>query len=137
MAVEKSRQEQAIGVINEYLTAADICIKNERSGSGVLGYPAALLLLCSVDALGQGVLPKTQELTRLDVLADPLFDSVLTVDQARQLKNWYRHLLTHTGTMAVGVPFGAGWLMTPLILRWHRTFVRRGVGRRASGRTAR
>jgi hypothetical protein len=28
-------------------------------------------------------------------------------------------------------------LMTPLILRWHRTFVRRGVGRRASGRTAR
>jgi hypothetical protein len=28
-------------------------------------------------------------------------------------------------------------LMTPLILRWHRTFVRRGVERRASGRTAR
>ena len=28
-------------------------------------------------------------------------------------------------------------LMTPLILRWHRTFVRRWVGRRASGRTAR
>ena len=27
-------------------------------------------------------------------------------------------------------------LMTPLILRWHRTFVRRGVGLRASGRTA-
>ena len=49
----------------------------------VLGYPAALLLLCSVDAIGQGVLPKTQELTRLDVLADPLFDSVLTVRELR------------------------------------------------------
>jgi hypothetical protein len=34
-------------------------------------------------------------------------------------------------------PIGDLYLMTPLILRWHRTFVRRGVGRRASGRTAR
>jgi hypothetical protein len=32
---------------------------------------------------------------------------------------------------------GSDALMTPLILRWHRTFVRRGVGRFASGRTAR
>ena len=31
---------------------------------------------------------------------------------------------------------GGVHLMTPLILRWHRTFVRRGAGLRASGRTA-
>jgi NAD(P)-dependent dehydrogenase (short-subunit alcohol dehydrogenase family) len=30
---------------------------------------------------------------------------------------------------------GGRTLMTPLILRWHRTFVRRGAGLRASGRT--
>ena len=34
------------------------------------------------------------------------------------------------------VRFRLRGLMTPLILRWHRTFVRRGVGLRASGRTA-
>ena len=42
--------------------------------------------------------------------------------------------------MAIQKPpnsLGAWELMTPLILRWHRTFVRRGVERRASGRTAR
>jgi hypothetical protein len=32
--------------------------------------------------------------------------------------------------------YQARHLMTPLILRWHRTFVGRGVGLRASGRTA-
>ena len=111
MAAEKSLREQAIGVIDEYLRAADICIKTAKPGGGILGYPAALLLLCATDAIGHGVLSDNREFTRLDVLADPLFGRALTLDQARQVKKWYRHLLAHTGTMALGVhlePDGQG-----------------------------
>ncbi len=103
MAAEKSLREQAIGVIDEYLRAADICIKTTKPGDGILGYPAVLLLLCATDAIGHGVLADNGEFTRLDVLAEPLFGPALTADQARNVKNWYRNLLTHTGTMALGV----------------------------------
>jgi len=103
VAAEKSLREQAIGVIDEYLRAADICIKTAKPGGGILGYPAALLLLCATDAIGHGALPDNGQFTRLDVLADPLFGPALSADQARQVKNWYRHLLAHTGTMALGV----------------------------------
>lgn len=103
MAAEKSLREQAIGVIDEYLRAADICIKTAKPGGGILGYPAVLLLLCATDAIGHGVLPSNEEFTRLDVLADPLFGPALLPDQVKKVKNWYRHLLAHTGTMALGV----------------------------------
>jgi hypothetical protein len=103
LAQEKSPRDQAIGVIDEYLTAANTCIKTEKPDGGILGYPAALLLLCSTDAIGHGVLDANGDLTRLDVLAHPLFGPALTVAQANQVKDWYRHLLVHTGTMAAGV----------------------------------
>jgi hypothetical protein len=108
LAQERSQREQAIGVIDEYLMAADICIKKVKPDGGVLGYPAALLLLCAVDAIGHGVLPPNDDFTRLDVLATENFGSVLTKDQAKQVKEWYRHLLAHTGTMAVGVHLEPG-----------------------------
>lgn len=103
MAKERSPEQQAIGVIDEYLTAADMCIGTLKPDGGILGYPAVLLLLCATDAISHGVLPPSRDFTRLDVLADPLFGPALAANQARQLKNWYRHLLAHTGTMAVGV----------------------------------
>jgi hypothetical protein len=103
MAKEKSRQEQAIGVIEEYLTAAEMCIKTTKADGRILGYPAVLLLLSATDAIGHGVLPYNQDKTRLDVLATKHFGSALTSSQATQVTNWYRHLLAHTGTMMTDV----------------------------------
>jgi hypothetical protein len=103
VSAERLFREKAIGVIDEYLTAADICIKTSKPVGGILGYPATLLLLCATDAIGHGVLPDNGEFTRLDVLAEPLFGPALSPVQARQVKNWYRHLLAHTGTMVRGV----------------------------------
>ncbi len=102
MTTESTTREQAITAIDEYLRASEICINVMKSNGG-LGYAATLLLLCATDAIGHGVLPDNGDSTRLDVLAGPPFDNVLSVDQARQVKNWYRHLLTHTATMAIGV----------------------------------
>jgi len=107
MTTEDAIREQAITAIGEYLRASEICIDTVKSGGG-LGYAATLLLLCAADAIGHGVLPDNGDFTRLDVLADPLFDQVLSPDQARQVKNWYRHLLAHTATMAIGVHLEPG-----------------------------
>jgi hypothetical protein len=126
MAKEKSPQEQAIGVIDEYLTAAGICINTAKADGGILGYPAVLLLLCATDAIGHGVLPDNGNFTRLDVLADALFGPALNSDQATKVKNWYRHLLAHTGTMAIGVhlepdvqgqPFDFDTTGAPILIR--------------------
>lgn len=103
MAIEQTRRQQAIGAIDEYLLAAGICIRTSKPGGGILGYPAALLLLCAADAIGQGALPNNRKDTRLDVLGNPLFGQVLTYAQADQVTKWYRHLLAHSATMAAGV----------------------------------
>ncbi len=103
MANVKSRREQAIGVIDEYLRAAKICIDTMKPDGSMLGYPATLLLLCATDAIGNGVKSGTNGDTRLDVLATSLFNNVLHTYQVKHFTEWYRNLLAHTATLAVGV----------------------------------
>jgi hypothetical protein len=93
VAIEQSSRDQAVGAIDEYLVAAGICIKTTKPNGG----------MCATDAIGHGVLPANGDFTRLDVLADPLFGSVLTVAQAKQVKEWYRNCLVHSAMIAVGV----------------------------------
>jgi hypothetical protein len=42
----------AIEAIDEYLLVARHCVEQQKPQSGIFGYPAALLLLCIVNALG-------------------------------------------------------------------------------------
>lgn len=65
----------------------------------MLGYPATLLLLCVLDALGHWLKVGTGH-TRLEVLNHPSFNQGLNEDQLKNLTHWYRYLLVHQAAMA-------------------------------------
>jgi hypothetical protein len=95
-----NRKDLSEQVIEEYLISAKACLDKRRK-RGLLGYPATLILLCTIDAMGHGLLsPIKNRDTRLDVLQQPPFNRNLTNAQVDNLTNWYRHLLAHTATMA-------------------------------------
>jgi hypothetical protein len=78
-----------------------MCIDTQKPNGGILGYSAALLLLCATDAIGHAVLPPdNKENIRLDVLAEPPFGLALKRDQIKNLKEWYRNWLAHSGLIA-------------------------------------
>jgi hypothetical protein len=52
MASHKKLWTMAVEGIDEYLTAAHMCLDHRKPDGGCLGYPATLLLLCVVNALG-------------------------------------------------------------------------------------
>jgi hypothetical protein len=52
MAEHRYSWELAEEAIEEYLAATRDCLGHAKPDGGVLGYPAALLLLCIVNALG-------------------------------------------------------------------------------------
>jgi hypothetical protein len=81
-----------------------MCIDYKKVGGGILGYPAALLLICTIDAIGNALLkPVHRKSTRLDVIRKPLFEITLNDSQARSLTAWFRNGLAHSATMARGV----------------------------------
>ena len=96
-------------VIEDFLTAAGTCVETRKADGGILGYPAALILLAVTDAIGHGLNVGSGD-TRLAVFQHPSFSKRLrTFDQSLgkgQLKNltqWYRHMLAHSGLIAPGV----------------------------------
>lgn len=103
MAIANNLKDLAIEAIGDYLVAAKVCVDTRKPNGGILGYPAALLLLCATDAIGHAVLPDNGEFTRLDVLAELPFGLTLKPDQIRNLKDWYRNWLAHSGLIAPGV----------------------------------
>ncbi|MGA8313444.1 MAG: hypothetical protein WB755_25700 [Terriglobales bacterium] len=52
MSVQPNPWSLAEEAIREYLLASRICVEHRTQDGGILGYPAALLLLCIVNALG-------------------------------------------------------------------------------------
>jgi hypothetical protein len=107
MALASSLRDLGTEAIEEYLDIADYCVRTRKgSGSGIYGYPAALLLLCVVDAIGQSFQGPSRH-TELSVLANPLANSLfgltLTTHQTTKLANWYRHKLAHAAIMTPGV----------------------------------
>jgi hypothetical protein len=101
VAIANNLKDSAIEAIGDYLIAAKMCIDTRKPNGSILGYPAALLLLCATDAIGQAVLPpdKKQNI-RLDVLAEPPFGLMLKPEQIDNLKDWYRNWLAHSGLIA-------------------------------------
>jgi hypothetical protein len=101
MALVTNQRDHMINVINEYLDVANVCLKVRPAR----GYPAVFLLLNAIDAIGHCVMPDEEwnweeEITRLDVLAHPIFGAVLTVKQADLVENWFLRPLRHLAIMA-------------------------------------
>jgi hypothetical protein len=113
MAIHDNVRSMSIEVIEEYLTIAEHCINTRKSDGGIYGYPAVLLLCCVIDALSNYAgLPKNT-LLALQTMAPGL-----TKKQIKDLKSWYRNLLSHQaiimpGTQISADPAGAPFEFAP------------------------
>ena len=117
MAISNNVRDLSDEVIEDYLTAAQVCIATKKANGGNLGYSAMLLLLCATDAIGHRELKKggkkkaVKKGDKLGVLTHPDYSSYFGVNLSNQQKNtliknlkeWYRHLLVHRGLIAIGV----------------------------------
>ena len=104
MTYHSNRTELAVESISDCLEAVRLSIAHRKPDKGNLGYPAALLLFCIVDAIGHHFQVKVQgSHIRLDVLNHPSFGLGLSRTQIGQLKKWFRNPLIHSGTIAPGV----------------------------------
>lgn len=102
MAVATSLKDLATQVIEQFLVVAQMCVETRTEDGGILGYPAILLLLAAVDAIGHGLKAKGGD-TRLSVLTHSEFGQDLKPQQIKNLTHWYRHMLAHNGLIAPGV----------------------------------
>lgn len=112
MAVHQKLWTLAEEAIDEYLTAAAKCIEFRKPDSGCLGFPAALLLLCAVNALGTylrdemvNIDGKEQPITKgqpFRVLNHPLLGQKLSMAQIKRVEHAYRNALAHEALMWPG-----------------------------------
>jgi hypothetical protein len=109
MAEHSTIRSLGCEVIEDFLMAAGVCIETRKADGGILGYPGALILLAVTDAIGHGLDVGSGD-TRLAVLQHPPFSEKL--DQfgqslnnrhVKNLTQWYRHMLAHSGLIAPGV----------------------------------
>ena len=92
--------------VEDYLTAAKLCIEYQKEDLGILGYPAALILFCLVDAMGGNL--KREEKHKLRYKGDfqmfchPALGLNLSDprEQIPKLANWYRNKLAHGALLA-------------------------------------
>jgi hypothetical protein len=112
MAVHQDLWTLAEEAIDEYLIAADKCVKFHKPDGGCLGVPAALLLLCVVNALGTylrdeivNIGGKVQPITKREpfrVLNHPLLGQNLSTAQIKRVEHAYRNALAHEALMWPG-----------------------------------
>jgi hypothetical protein len=100
MAITDNLRDHSIEAIEEYLAIANVCVEGRKPDGGIWGYPAALLLLCATDAIGNG-LPSSRRggYSRLKVLNHPHFGLRLRDGQIKQLREWYRNPLAHNAQL--------------------------------------
>jgi len=110
MAIHKDLWTLAEEAIHEYILTAQCCLGYRKPDNGCLGYPAALLLLCVVNALGTYM---RNEPVRIDgkeqlitggepfrVLDHALFGQTLSHKQIKIIEKAYRNLLAHNAMLA-------------------------------------
>ena len=102
MAIHQDQKSQGKEVIDQYIKAIDLCLK-EKIGDNrnCLGYPAASLIFNIVDALSSYTKSHPENGCCFDILKTTGFD--LNDNHIKQLKKWYRHKLSHAGSMVPGV----------------------------------
>jgi hypothetical protein len=100
MALHGDLKALSIEAVDEYLDVINFCLLNRKPTGGIFGYPAALLLLCVVDAIGHSLNIGSGH-TRLEVLNHSVFGSLgLNKGQFKSLKEWFRNPLAHGGVIA-------------------------------------
>jgi hypothetical protein len=110
MAAHNTIKDLGCEVIEDFLMAARTCVETRKPDGSILGYPATLILLAAMDAIGHG-LSVGKGHTRLVVLLHPPFSEKLAkFDQdlserphVKNLTKWYRNMLAHSGLIAPGV----------------------------------
>jgi hypothetical protein len=106
MAITNNLRDHSIEVIEEYLAIAKACVEGRKPDGGIWGYPAALLLPCATDAIGNGI-PSSRRgvgYSRLRVLNHPHFGLALKErPQITRLWTWYRNRLVHHAQLFRGV----------------------------------
>jgi hypothetical protein len=100
--------------MEEYLTIAEYCLIARKGDSGAYGYPAALLLLCIVNALGvylEGENVRIDGKDRKITRGEPFYvlnhlslglDEQLTQDQIKYVERALRNRLAHNVMLAPG-----------------------------------
>jgi hypothetical protein len=99
MAYHLDPSTMVVEAVDEYLQMAECGINFQKPGGGILGYPSALLLLSVIDILGSYAVSTKEPFM---VLLQPCFGMPLTVRQVKQIETWYRNLLAHNGSIALG-----------------------------------
>ena len=110
MAQHQTLKGLGTEIMEDFLAAAKLCVEARKGDDGsILGYPATMLLLSITDAIGHG-LDVGSGHTRLVVLKHPPFSELLAKCgqelNAKHIKNliqWYRNALAHSGLIAPGV----------------------------------
>ena len=113
MAYHKVPDDMVVEAVDEYLLLAEHGINYQKLGGGVLGYPAALLLLSVIDILGSYAV-STKE--HFQVLRQPCVGLALTTQQVKDVEHWYRNLLAHNGFVALGALMRADETGDPFVL---------------------
>jgi hypothetical protein len=112
MAIHPNLWELSQEAIEEYLLTIKQCLNHRKSDGGRLGYPAALLMLCLIDAFGtflrgdEVVIDgKKQRITQGEpfrVLNHALFALELTTAQIKKIEKSYRNRLAHNAMIDTG-----------------------------------
>ncbi len=102
----KNYKQTVINVLNEYLTAARICIKSSPEvGEGytkqdVLGFPTATLLLCIIDIID---IVKSNSPEHFTILASKIFGDIsISTKASKDLYEAYRNAFLHNGVLIEG-----------------------------------
>jgi hypothetical protein len=101
MSIHQDQPSQGKQVIDQYIKAIDLCLREKIDAVNCLGYPAASLIFNVIDALSSYNKPQTTQGSCFDILKNDPFN--LTEKHIVQLQKWYRHKLTHAGSMTSGV----------------------------------
>jgi hypothetical protein len=112
MAIHGNLWTMAVAVIDENLIASHMCLECRRLDGGCLGYPATLLLLCVVNALGtfltgESVMieNKSHKITRGEpfrVLNHDCLGFTLSHKEIKLVEDSYRNRLAHNAIIEVG-----------------------------------
>jgi hypothetical protein len=112
MAIHDNVWTLAIEGIDEFLVASKMSLDHKKADGGCLGYPATLLLLCAVNALGTYLIGdsividgKPQKITRGEpfrVLNHAVVGLALTGKEIKLIEDSYRNRLAHNAIIETG-----------------------------------
>ena len=111
MAQHSSLEEMATAAIDEYFQAVAYCLSFRTADGGCLGFPAALLLFCITDALGNWLRTdkvmidgRSQKIGNCPfrVFNHECFGLQLTGKEISFLEKYYRNRLAHNALIEVG-----------------------------------